>query len=216
MIYNAVYWAIDCEVPENGVLGINDLFFWEDEPPFERYGLGALNRHPFERPEEELELENRLVLDGEFKSSPIPEAPKPAIPQNATVLFDGKDLSKWRHWDLSAEPVTMLPDARAVFPSPEFNGPRWKIIDNAIEASPGYGSLLTNEEFGNYKLHLDFLIPEEPDYVPNQYKGSGSIFLDGRYEIKIADSFKKEASKLRVFSIFVTAIFFSNFRILTK
>ncbi len=202
MVYNAVYWALDREVPEHGVLGMKDLSFYEEDAPFEKYGFGALNPNPFDRPATDLELENAKVLDAEFHPVDIPPPPKVDIPKKATVLFDGKDLSKWRHWDLSADPVAMLPDARAVSPSPEFNGPRWKIVDGAVEARPGYGSLLTKEEYGNYRLHLDFLIPKEPDYVPERYKGSGGIYLDGRYEIKILDSYGKEPSKISNGSIF--------------
>jgi hypothetical protein len=183
-------------------LGIDNLSFWEEEPPFERYGFGLLNENPFERPEEELEPENAIVLEADFKSPDIPTAPDTKIPADAVVLFDGTALSSWRHWDLSDEPVAMLPDARAVSPSPEFKGPRWPIIDNAVEAKPGYGSLLTKEEFGNYRLHLDFLVPAEPDYIPAKFKGSGSIFLDGRFEIKILDSFEQQPSTTSNGSVF--------------
>ncbi len=196
MVYNAVYWALDREVPEYGVLGIDNLSYWEEEPPFEKYGFGALNENPFEYLEEDLRLENRIVLDWEFKPSIPPNPPKRNTPKDAVVLFDGQDLSKWKHWDLSADPIAMLPDARAVSPSPEFPNARWNIIDGAVEARPGFGSILTREVFGNYKLHLDFLIPKEPEYIPSGYKGSGSIYLDGRYEIKILDSYDKEVSKV--------------------
>lgn len=202
MVYNAVYWALDREVPEHGVLKMKDLSFYENEGPFEKNGFGALNPNPFNRPAADLELENAKVLDAEFQAVDIPPPPKADIPKKATVLFDGKDLSKWRHWDLSADPVAMLPDARAVSPSPEFNVPRWKIVDGAVEARPGYGSLLTEEEYGNYRLHLDFHIPKEPDYVPEHYKGSGGIYLDGRYEIKILDSYGKEPSQTSNGSVF--------------
>ena len=111
MVYNAVYWALDREIPENGVLGIDEISDYETEPPFEKYAFGALMENPFERPEEELELESAMVLDAEFQPSAAPPPPKPNIPSNATVLFDGKELSQWRHWDLSADPVAMLPDA---------------------------------------------------------------------------------------------------------
>jgi type 1 glutamine amidotransferase len=202
MVYNAVFWALDREVPEHGVLGMRDLSFYENEGPFEKNAFGLLNPNPGNRPAADLELENAKVLDAEFQPLDIPSPPKANIPKKAIVLFDGKDLSKWRHWDLSADPVAMLPDARAVSPSPEFNGPRWKIIDGTIEARPGYGSLLTKEEYGNYRLHFDFLIPQEPDYIPEHYKGSGGIYLDGRYEIKILDSHGQEPSKTSNGSVF--------------
>lgn len=202
MVYNAVFWALGRDVPENGVLGINDFSHFKNDPPFEKEAFGAVIENPFERPIEELKLENAIVLDADFKQSNIPAPPKSEIPRNATVLFDGKDLSKWRHWDLSDDPVAMLPDARAVTPSPIFNEARWPVFDNIVQARPGYGSILTKGEYGNYRLHLDFLIPEEPDYVPERYKGSGGIYLSGRYEIKILDSYGKAPSKISNGSIF--------------
>ena len=189
MVYNTVYWALDREVPSNGVLGIDDLDAYESEPPFERYGFGLLNENPFEKPEELLEPENRMVFNEKYVSvGDIPPAPKRKIPRKAITIFDGTDLSNFRHWDVSDKPIAMLPDARAVSPSPVFNSARWKLIGNAIEARPGYGSVLTREQFGNYKLHFDFLIPSEPNYVPEKYKGSGGVWLNGQYEIKIMDS----------------------------
>ncbi len=202
MVYNAVYWALDREIPKDGVLGIDDLSHYEEEPPFERSSFGALVRNPFERPEEELDLANAIAMEGNYSPGEIPKPPKSDVPKNATVLFDGKDLSKWRHWDLSADPVAMLPDARAVSPSPDFPEARWKVEDGMLSARPGYGSILTKEDYGNYRLHLDFLIPEEPSYVPDKYKGSGSIFLDGRYEIKILDSYGDAMDKYANGSLF--------------
>ncbi|MEM7373105.1 MAG: family 16 glycoside hydrolase [Bacteroidota bacterium] len=203
MVYNAVYWALDREVPEHGVLGIKDFSPYEKEPPFERYGFGLIEENPFEKAEEELEFENTMVLDADFQASgTIPSPPPANIPTGATVLFDGSDLSQWRHWDLSDNPPAMLPDARAVSPSPDFGGARWTIVDGTLEARPGYGSMLTNDSYGNYHLHLDFLIPEEPDYVPPKFKGSGGVFLDGRYEIKILDSHGQEPSPISNGSIF--------------
>lgn len=194
MVYNAVYWALDREVPENGVFGIDNLAVFEEEAPFERNSFGAVIENPFDRPEEELELKNAIILKGSYENQQIPEPPKTQVPDDAVVLFDGTNLSKWRHWDVSADPVAMLPDARAVSPSPDFPEARWSVADGMIKARPGFGSIVTRESFGNYRLHLDFLIPTEPDYVPEKFKGSGGIFLDGRYEIKIHDSYGKDVS----------------------
>lgn len=203
MVYNAVYWALDKEIPENGVLNIHKLEQFEKEPPFEKYAFGALMENPFERPEADLALENAIIFDEDFTSTNnFPAPPVLDAPKNATILFDGSNISKWRHWDLSDKPVAMLPDARAVSPSPKFDGPRWNIVGNSLEVRPGFGSILTKENYGNYRLHIDFLIPEEPNYVPEKFKGSGSIFLDGQYEIKILDSYGKAPSKTSNGSIF--------------
>ena len=60
---------------------------------------------------------------------------------------------------------------------------------------PGYGDLLTRASFESYLLHLDFLIPREPDYVRPPFRGNSGVFLEGRYEIQIADSFGREVTE---------------------
>lgn len=202
MIYNAIYWTLDREVPEHGVLDNRDLSFYENESPFDVGAFGVLNNNPHNRPQEDLAIENSVILNGKFEKMQIPAAPSTNIPENAVILFDGKDKSKWRHWDLSVRPVAMLPDARAVSPSPPYDEARWEIIDGSLEAKPGYGSIMTREDYGNYKLHVDFLIPNEPDYVPEKFRGTGGIFLNGKYEIEIKDSYKKDPTIISNGSVF--------------
>ena len=202
MIYNAIYWALDRQVPEHGVLDNKDLSFYENYSPFDVGAFGVLNNNPHNRPDKDLQIENSVILNGNYKKLTIPSPPSPNIPENAIVLFDGKDKSKWKHWDLSVRPVAILPDARAVSPSPPYDEARWEIIDKSLESKPGFGSIMTREDYGNYKLHLDFLIPNEPDYVPEKYRGIGGIYLNGKYEIEIKDSYQEDPTIISNGSIF--------------
>lgn len=92
-------------------------------------------------------------------------APAPAaVPSDAAVLFDGKDLSKWQ-------------------------ATTWKLVDGVVEAAEG--NLASKETFGNCQIHLEWLAPagfKGPWY--NQ--GNNGVFLMGLYEIQIFDSWNEK------------------------
>ena len=186
MVYNTIYWCLDREIPENGVLELEETVDTEW-----KYGK-ARSSNP------------KKISGDAYQKAAIPGPPKTKIPKNAKVLFDGNNLSKWRHWDLSADPKAIGIDTRAAstMGGPVFKDARWSIIDGTAEARPGFGDILTKEEFGNYRLHFDFLIPEEPDYVPDHFKGASGVYLSGRYEIQILDSYGQETSKTSNGAIF--------------
>src|SRR5450756_1308417 len=62
-----------------------------------------------------------------------------AMPSDAIVLFDGKDLSGW---------VKAGSDKPA----------GWKIENGYIEVN-GTGHVATKREFGSYQLHLEYWLP---------------------------------------------------------
>ncbi len=91
-------------------------------------------------------------------------------PSDAVVLFAGKDLSKWR-----AE-----------------NGgePRWKLEDGAMVVN-GTGSLVTKEEFGDCQLHVEWATPFKVE-GEGQGRGNSGVYLQGRYEIQVLDSYENK------------------------
>jgi hypothetical protein len=114
------------------------------------------------------------------------ERPKPAVvtpgtpstqakigtpPSDAIVLFDGKDLSKWRE-------VGKGYDGEA----------RWKIKDGAFEAATGLGTLMTKEKFGDIQLHVEWAAPAVID-GDSQWRGNSGILLMNRYEVQVLDSY---------------------------
>jgi len=99
-------------------------------------------------------------------------------PEDATVLFDGKNLDAWQNAkDGSAVAWVILPDgALEVTPMKKGFG------------SGGYGDIRTKEKFGDIRLHLEFRLP----YEPNLHwldRGNSGVFLQGLYEVQIIDSF---------------------------
>jgi hypothetical protein len=93
-----------------------------------------------------------------------------APPADATVLFDGKDLSQWEAADggvLSA-----------------------RIVDGAIEVIPanGHHHFRTKQVYPDFQLHLEFASPVKIN-GKGQYRGNSGVLINGMYEIQILDSY---------------------------
>jgi hypothetical protein len=85
-----------------------------------------------------------------------------APPSDAVVLFDGKDLSKWK------------------------NGENWEIKDGyAIAKKSGIQTL---DNYGDCQFHLEFATPEKV-VGSGQGRGNSGIYFMGKYEVQILDSF---------------------------
>lgn len=80
-------------------------------------------------------------------------------------LFNGKDLDGWKALG---------------------NTNQW-VVENGVLKSPQSGvNLITTSNFGDFKLHIEFRCPT----------GSNSgVYLRGRYEVQIEDSYGKEPQK---------------------
>lgn len=87
-----------------------------------------------------------------------------APPANALVLFDGKDLAAFAKGSATLDSGTLLP-----------------------QGSAGTGAV-TLRSFGSFTLHLEFLVPFMPDHT-GQARGNSGVYLQGRYELQILDSF---------------------------
>ena len=91
-------------------------------------------------------------------------------PSDALVLFDGKDLSQWE----SAE-----------------GGPaKWKVEDGVATVN-GTGSVKTKQEFGAIQLHVEWATPSEVK-GDGQGRGNSGVYLMGRYEIQVLDSYNNK------------------------
>jgi hypothetical protein len=96
-------------------------------------------------------------------AEPAPVPPPPGV----KVLFDGKDASGWVRTDGKPCP--------------------WKVENGALCCVPSSGSIMTQEKFGDFQLHIEFMTPLMPD-AKGQARGNSGVYLQGRYEIQILDS----------------------------
>ena len=123
-----------------------------------------------------------------FKDTPIlpglkwhvhdPDRPHPPVvtpgatpggaPSDATILFDGKDLSKWRQ--KNGKDAT------------------WKVENGYFEVTPRSGDMVTRDKFGDCQLHVEW--SEPPDIRgTSQNRGNSGVYLMSLYEVQVLDSY---------------------------
>lgn len=99
-----------------------------------------------------------------------------AAPSDATVLFDGKDLSAWNS---HASSITRAGSA---------GEPEWKVQDGYFEVVPRTGDIATKEKFGDVQLHVEWAAPPVV-HGNSQARGNSGVLLMGLYEIQVLDSY---------------------------
>jgi hypothetical protein len=101
-----------------------------------------------------------------------PGATPGAAPSDAIVLFDGKDLSKWRMLSKKGEPME----------------PAWKVENGYAEVTPGTGHLVSKDKFGDAQYHVEWASPAEIK-GKSQGRGNSGFMMMSRYEVQILDSY---------------------------
>jgi len=110
-----------------------------------------------------------FAADPKDKEPPIvtPGNQPGEAPSDAVVLFDGKDLS---HWE-----------------SVQGGPARWEVADGAMTVNRT-GDIRTKETFGDVQLHVEWATPGKIEGA-GQGRGNSGVYLQGRYEIQVLDSY---------------------------
>ncbi|QHT65793.1 DUF1080 domain-containing protein [Rhodocytophaga rosea] len=101
-------------------------------------------------------------------------------PSDAIVLFDGKDLSKWRSKKDGGEA-------------------KWKVENGVFTVAKGTGDISTKQKFEDYQLHIEWQIPSDIQ-GQSQARGNSGVFLqdpseevkqpsDYWYEVQVLDNY---------------------------
>ncbi len=90
-------------------------------------------------------------------------------PSDAIILFDGKNLDEW---------------VAAAGGKPA----GWKADGSAMTVVKGTGGIRTKKEFGDIQLHIEFRPPSVVE-GNGQGRGNSGVFLQGRYELQVLDSY---------------------------
>jgi hypothetical protein len=88
------------------------------------------------------------------------------------VLFEGRDFSQWQNQD--GQPI------------------KWQIVGDAMKIVPGTGSIQTKRAFEDFRMHVEFKIPQLPAELKGQERGNSGVYLQRRYEVQILDSYGLE------------------------
>jgi hypothetical protein len=130
------------------------------------------------------------VLRAQFEAPPDLKVVRPGdkqdvkstpAPPGAKVLFDGTAESLKQNWEKQ-----------------EGGGePTWQINPGGAVQIKG-GSIVTKEKFGSpVFVHVEFRTPYEPKNK-HELRGNSGVYLQGRYEVQILDSYGVPADKLRL------------------
>ncbi|MFT9667040.1 family 16 glycoside hydrolase [Streptomyces rhizosphaericola] len=89
-------------------------------------------------------------------------------PEGARIpLFDGTDQANWQH-----------PDGRS---------PQWPVSNGEMEIKDG--DLRTKQGFEDFRVHVEFWLPNLPPDVTGQDRANSGVYLQERYEVQILDSY---------------------------
>ncbi len=72
------------------------------------------------------------------------------------------------------------------------DGPaQWKVKGKHFTVVPGTGNIHTKEHFGDIQLHIEFKIPKDAESLDGQKSGNSGIYIMGKYEIQVLNSYEK-------------------------
>ena len=108
-----------------------------------------------------------VITPGTASTQEAPGAP----PSDAVVLFDGKDLSNWTATD--------------------GKDTKWIVKDGTMSPVKNSGMIRSKQEFGSCQLHVEFATPTPPE-GEGQGRGNSGVFLMGRYEVQVLDSYENK------------------------
>ncbi|MCP3904273.1 MAG: DUF1080 domain-containing protein [Planctomycetes bacterium] len=110
-----------------------------------------------------------VLVPGDPGPSPTIGAPPPRT-RDTVVLFDGTSIDKWTQRDGA--------------PS------QWMVQKDGSVQVRG-GDAVTRDSFGSFQLHVEFLCPEMPEKA-GQARANSGVYLHGRYEVQVLDTFGQE------------------------
>ena len=110
-------------------------------------------------PPQAIDQQPRVVVPGATPGQP---------PSDGSVLFDGKTAAQW-----------VYRDGRAA---------QWPVVDGSLVSKSGTGNIYSRQKFGSAQIHVEFATPDMPN-AHGQARANSGVFLQGRYEIQILDSF---------------------------
>jgi hypothetical protein len=112
----------------------------------------------------------RLSLAQTTQPTAASSAEPAAKPADAIALFDGTEKSLSDNWTYrDGKPVG------------------WAVADGV--ATSKHMDIITKERYQDFTLHVEFNEPQMGPEVKGQARGNSGVYLQGRYEIQVLDSY---------------------------
>lgn len=113
--------------------------------------------------------------DWSRKPAAVVPGKKSKAPSDAIVLFDGKNLDNWKRRGKETPAG-------------------WKVKGKTVTVVPKSGAIETKQSFGDCQLHIEWKSPTKDVKAGKKGQGCGNsgIFLMGRYEVQVLNSFENE------------------------
>jgi len=111
----------------------------------------------------------KVVTPGKCKEDNTIVAPSDAI-----ILFDGRDLSQFENKNGKGEI-------------------KWIVEDGILTIPPLGGDIQTKKKFKDFQLHIEWRVPEN-EQKEGEFKGNSGIYLQGKYEIQVLNSYENITS----------------------
>lgn len=104
------------------------------------------------------------------KPDDLVDVPPTPPPPGALVLFNGLSFDGWVKRTGGGQPT-------------------WKLLPGGVMQVAGGGDLVTAQKFaGRFRLHVEFRVPYLPK-AKGQARGNSGVYLQGRYEVQVLDSY---------------------------
>ncbi|XVU28514.1 family 16 glycoside hydrolase [Actinoplanes sp. CA-054009] len=126
-------------------------------------------------------------------------------PQSGKVLdaaggasADGTAVQLWQWADVAQQRWTHNGTSRVnlftggslnAFRNGDGSAPTWPISGGSAEVLGG--DLRTKQSYGDFKLHVEFWLPNLPADVTGQQRANSGIYLQDRYEVQVLDTYGK-------------------------
>jgi len=111
---------------------------------------------------------------------------------------DGTQIQIWEWSDVAQQRWTHNGPSRVTL----FDGGTLKSFQNADGSAPTWpvsggsaevlgGDLRTKQAYGDFKLHVEFWLPNLPADVTGQQRANSGVYLQDRYEVQVLDTYGK-------------------------
>ena len=119
-----------------------------------------------------------IALPGVLNAQKEPAATQPAAkPDGAVMLFDGTQDSLTKNWT-----------------NRKGKDPDWIVADGEMTSKKL--DIVSKEKYQDFQLHVEFCEPKLGPEVKGQERGNSGVYLQGRYEIQVLDSYGLPPSKV--------------------